>query len=159
MRRSSPVFRGMLRTIGAFPEVRVMVAPLPETRPERPLLGITTFGIGRTNLVASIRVAVDYRDPNRSLEALAHEFAHVVEASCVADVVSTADLASELRRRSLHAGNNPPGAMIETPFAVDLGRRVMRERAGRVPAPRDEGIEVGRCPQQQILWAGGSGER
>lgn len=152
LRRRSPTFRELLDAIGGLSNVRVLVAPAPTSRaaPQR-LFGQTSFAVGTQETVASMEIVVSYDDPNMVAAALAHEFAHVFEAACLAEVQDVALLRHRLRAPQSEMSSHVKGGRpIETSIARELEREIVAERRGRSRAPFTrvpllERHPVGRC--------------
>lgn len=126
--RLSPTFREMLAVLEASPHVRTLVAPSTDIRKVSGLIGRTRFRVGPTGVVGSIEVLVDRLHPELPVEAIGHEFGHVVETACLGEVDSLEILTARLRVRALHPGAAAPGTAIETPFAAAIGKVVAHER-------------------------------
>ena len=127
----SPTFSEMLRTLGALPPVTVLLAPRVNLLLEDKLIGRTTLRISEGILVAWVDVLVDRERPDRSVEAIGHELAHVFEASCLKGSNSIVTLQSELEGlASMPQYRSWRGGRYETQLPSAVGRAVVREWAG-----------------------------
>jgi hypothetical protein len=159
LQRRSQTFRELLDAVGALPAVRVLVAPAATTaRPRQ--FGRTSFALSNQEFIASMEIVVSYDDPNIVAAALAHEFAHVFEAACLADAPSLALLERRLRSTAPEQARRAgAGGAFETPLAIALGREVVTERLSRsaapfLHAPLVTRYPVGRCARAEQQVAG-----
>ena len=127
LQERSPTFRDMLTLLGRMPHVGILLSPRPQEFLEDNLLGRTVFRITSGTLVAWMELRVDRLRPSRSVEGIAHEFAHVVEAACLNTSDSMPALQSVLQARASAANGRSSEGPFETRFPGVIGRTVVHE--------------------------------
>jgi hypothetical protein len=123
----SSTFRDTLAALGLQSGVTILLAPSTDLGGRTKLIGRTRLRPSPEGFTAWMEILVDRTNPSLSIEAIGHEFGHVVEAACVGQFRSIADLRAVLRSRATGPVSSSDGAAFETPFPNALGREVLKE--------------------------------
>jgi hypothetical protein len=127
LRVTSPTFRDLLAVLAASPRLLTLISPSPELRSSEGMIGKTRFLVGPNRIVAFVDVFMDRTNHMLRQEAIAHELGHIVEVACLGPFEDQASLHRTLRRRAQWSGLLMKNAVIETAFAITIGRQVVQE--------------------------------
>ena len=127
VQQRSPTFRDMVSAIGAVGGIRVLLAPRPELQRDEKLMGRTQLRSAPDGLVAYTDIVVNREHPLVTVEAIAHELGHAIEAACLGPVGSLDALRAALRARAIGHVPSAVGGTLETPFPKAVGRVVAGE--------------------------------
>jgi hypothetical protein len=127
LRASSPTFRELLAVLAASPRLMTLISPSTDLHDIDGMIGKTRFLVRRDRVMAFVEVFMDHANIRIRQEAIAHELGHIAEVACLGSFEDQDGLYQILRRRAEWSGMVAKGAVLETAFAVTIGRRVLHE--------------------------------